>query len=355
MSPMTRSSHRPLAGVTLAWIASLVACGAPSRDRSTGNAAASAVPSDAGTPASSASPQISPPLATSPSLDAGAPATVSTCVSPGAGEVSDDETPVVVGIPATAFVSLKAWLADRDVSTGEQLAWLKQHDRTDRVTNETDWASCQPLTVGDRDEPALLCIVLHPAPLTETRAVVVTVRNKRPAALLDVGLGIGALDWTDAHWLDLSLHIAKDGRSVELRDRAPEGTRLIAPPSVCRQREAKLEGCRAAFAKEPDPERFVLTTPKGSPERFDSFQGCFLARGPNGRVQVMPAPVPAFSGYPATLHDCAGGRVLLKRAMSDLPPKMRSEWKAALAFLDKSCAARGTWTWKGDRFMKSGK
>jgi hypothetical protein len=164
-----------------------------------------------------------------------------------------------------------------------------------------------------------------------------------------------ALDFPDARWLDLALSVRDGGRTMELRDRAPDGTRLVAPPSACRAREALLDDCEAKLAVEPNPESFGIG-PNGV-EGFRFFHGCALRRDADGKIRVArdADTGPFWPAYPATLHDCAGGRARIAEMEREVAgvPSERAEARASVAFFDKACRDRGVWTWKVDRFVKS--
>jgi hypothetical protein len=269
------------------------------------------------------------------------------CARVDAGEISDDETPAIRGVSKST--ELLPWLDVRGVPKRAALSFLASYygRGTDLESAET-WFSgaCFEVEVGDKPEPALLCQHGLPDGLVEERAVAIVVRNKRPAVVLDLGLNLVALDWPDARWLDLALEIEDSGRVIELHDRAPDGTRIVAPPSACLAREAQLDQCEKDFAKEPNPEAFANGT---------WFHGnCPIERGPDKKLFVSRRRVDqGFGAFPATIHDCAGGRPPLVRALGEAQPgRDRAEWSRSLAFFDKSCAQRGTWVWQGERFVR---
>lgn len=277
------------------------------------------------------------------------------CAPLNAGEISDDETPAIRGVSKSS--ELLPWLEVRGVSKRAALSFLAGYygRGIDLASAETYFSqTCFEVDVGDKPEPALLCAHGLPDGLVATRAVAIVVRNKRPAVVLDLGLNVIALDWPDARWLDLALEIKDSGRVIELHDRAPDETRIVAPPSACVARQAVLDQCEKDFAKEPTPESFVERAPNGS-EMFRFFHGqCPIERGPDKELVVSRRPLDqAFGAYPATVHDCAGGRAALLRAQSDATAGSdRADWRRSLALLDRSCGQRGAWVWQGERFAK---
>jgi hypothetical protein len=295
-----------------------------------------------------------------PPLRVTAPAPkASPCSPPGPGRVSDDDAPALQG--GGADVELLAGLGARGVAKSAALRWLagRYGLGADLPLAEAVFATlpCRALPVGDAAESALLCEVAAPTSITQRHAVILVVRSKRPVAVLDVGLGLLALDEPEHRHVDLALRVAPDGRSVELRDRAPEGTTLVEAPSLCAAREAKLDACETRFATEPTPESFAHPGYGPGSELIDPFENCMLMRGKDGRLHVARGPetMPPLVGLPAVLHDCAGGReaiVAMTRELSAAPPPIRAEGRQALAFFDKSCAQRGVWTWRADRFVK---
>jgi hypothetical protein len=204
------------------------------------------------------------------------------------------------------------------------------------------------VNVGDKSEPALLCERGLPDELMATRALAIVVRNKRPVVVLDVGLNLIAYDFPDARWLDLAIELKDSGRVVELRDRARDGTQLVAP---CFVHDARLDACKRDFANEPNPESFAERSPNGA-ESFRAYHDCRLERRPDRKVVVSRRATGSLS-YPALIHDCAGGRVHLLQAQSEATTATdRASWRRSLVFFDKSCGQRGTWVWKGDRFAR---
>lgn len=286
------------------------------------------------TPGASSSPAVVPPPPASPPS-----ARPSRCAPVRPGEVSDDDTPEVAGVSGEA--GLLPWLAARGVNEAAAVTWLGEHyGVADRGQTTAAFArgGCSTLTVGEAAEEAVVCI--HPTltSIVQVHALALVVRNKRPIAVLDVGLGLQAMDFPEAHWLDLALVFSKDGMSAELRDRAPDGTTLVEAPSVCNAREARRAACEATRADGGAPR------PNHCPNLL----------GLDGGALALPE-VPTF-GTPAVLHDCAGGRPRMLAMVADLakaPPPMRADARSALAFFDKSCAQRGRWVWTGGRFARA--
>jgi hypothetical protein len=290
------------------------------------------------------------------------------CPLPDPGEISDDDAPTVRG-PTTRSKFLP-WLAARGVAKSTAVAFRQSlygragnAARAQAEDGDTD-EECFELDVGDRPEPALLCEedaapsapwatdvfedVLHPR---EGHAVVIVVRNKQPFIVLDVGMSMTAYDDGPSRWLDLALETEDNGRLVELRDRAPDGTKLVTPPSVCVAHEAFLDQCEKDFAGEPNPESFAHRGPNGE-ERFE-FRDCPIERGDDNKLRVRRSDEGSNYEPAATIHDCAGGRDELVRQVHDARPgRDQTLWRRALAFFDKSCSQRGKYVWKGDRFLK---
>lgn len=91
-------------------------------------------------------------------------------------------------------------------------------------------------------------------------------------------------------------------------------------------------------------------------EYFDVFDGCALERGPNGKIRTVRMDLYAnHFALPAVLHGCAAARAQVAQTTRDVataPPEIRKEVRDTVAFVEKSCAQRGTWAWQGDRFVK---
>lgn len=308
-----------------------------------------------------AAPVVSvPPISTAAARaasDAGGVASQHRCPLPGRGEISDDETPSLRC--ASKTTPLLPWLDARGVGRKAALGFVAAHFArgSDLATAESSFgaAECYELELGDKPEPALLCEYSIPELLAERHAAVVLVRSKKPLISLDVGLTQVALDWPDQRWLDLALEVKDKGSRIELRDRAPDGTRLVSPPSRCVEREAALDQCEKDFALEPNPDVFAHALPGG--EAFDYYKPlCPIERGPDKKLRIRRESLDSsvsFSPYPATIHDCADGRAQLLRSLQESASGTdRSDWRRWLAFFDKSCGQRGAWVWKDGRFVK---
>jgi hypothetical protein len=262
------------------------------------------------------------------------------------GTVSDDDAPTVRG--ARAEIEVLPWFAARGVAKNSVLAWFaaRQGDRTG-VEESAESFSCRPLQVGAPAEEALFCEYWVRNDLMLHRGALLVARGGRPTALLDVGLGVQAMDFPEARWLDLAITFAPDGLSAELADRAPEGSTLVEAPSRCVERERQADECEAKLAA-ADPSAEI------------KLDGCPLVRGPDGKyhiARVTPSMMTTM-GYPATLHGCAAARANLRSSAADLassPAPLRAGFKSAIAFADKSCAQRGRWSWQGGRFAQEKK
>jgi hypothetical protein len=144
------------------------------------------------------------------------------------------------------------------------------------------------------------------------------------------------MDWPDARHLDLALSFASDGRSAELRDRAPDGTILVEPPSACRAREKLYDECEK-IVKEggtPPPMCPILVEADGTKK---------VLRAPESFIDSM--------AYPATLHDCAGAKKSMAELRKGNGPAFAAEATGAAAFIDKACRERGHYVWKRNRFV----
>jgi len=249
------------------------------------------------------------------------------------GSVSDDETPSIRG--SIGSTELVPWLEARGVTRAAALAWVASYFRVSRDLADPAFLSgtCGTRPVGDRAEEAAVCVMPVPEGILQIHALVLVVRAKRVVPVLDVGLAMQAMDFPEARWLDLALAFAPDGLSVELGDRAPDGTTLVEAPSRCREREAYLDTCEAALAD------------GGAPAN------CPVVREPDGGARVARVNLSQYEGLPTTLHDCAGGRARLADMIPGLvDPAGKREMRASLAFFDKICAQRGRYTWNRDRF-----
>lgn len=257
------------------------------------------------------------------------------CPPPAPGNVSEDDTPQLRGGRGKAKTT--DWLAARGVARPAAIAWYVGRFHVDRSLADSLFGEieCSTLTVGDASEEALLCAHTLTYSFTQTRALVVVVRAKRPIAVLDVGLALGALDFPEARHLDLALAVDPDGRGAELADRAPEGTTLIEPPSLCRMREARFDQCEAAHAKGEKTEGWCP----------------FVEDGDGGKRLAREVSFGGM-GYPATLHDCAAAIPNMRELENGLSGSMKKETHDAVVFVEKACKDRGRYVWKGDRFVR---
>ena len=155
--------------------------------------------------------------------------------------------------------------------------------------------------------------------------------------VLDVGLGLGALDFPEARHLDLALIMDSQGKSADLVERAAEGTLLVEPPSLCRQREARFDACEAALATGSRPE-----------------PSCPIVKDTKGNARIAREVAKNMTlGYPATLHDCRSAIANMQateRGMASSGAQLKKEARDATAFVEKSCQGRGHYAWKGDHF-----
>lgn len=259
------------------------------------------------------------------------------CPPPATGQVSDDDTPTVGGV--STRVRAFEWLEARGVSMTSAVAWYaKRFGAIDPSVAEITFgeAACWTLTVGDPAEEAIVCEHALTYTFMQVRALALVVRNKRPVAVLDVGLGMRALDFLEARHLDLALSFDARGLAAELRDRAPAGTTLVEPPSECRRREAFLDACEGALPGGADP-------------------ACPVVHGPGGEPRIA-RDTAAPSGYPATLNDCDAARAHLReveRELASTPAAVRKEARDAAVFVDRSCKERGRYAWRVDRFVRA--
>lgn len=281
----------------------------------------------------------------------------SKCVGLGTDEISEDETPSFGGaaLAKKEPVDFYEWIEAHGVKKPAAFAFLASYFGSGITAQDAEtyfYGTCRELEVGDKKEAAVVCAQGLPEGLVAGHAVAYVVRNKRLAVVLDVGIHLLALDWPDARWLDLALEF-KDGNTVVLRDRAPEGSTLVAPPSECIAQEKRLDQCEKDWPNEKDPESYSQKMGNGEGLRY--FQDhCPLERGPDGKLRISRREVQMPMGmYPAHIHDCAGGRPPLVSALKDAPPDQRAEWNRSMRFFDKSCKQRGNYVWKGDRFVKA--
>jgi hypothetical protein len=332
--------------------ATLIACSGPRQATQT-------QPVPVAVPVGSTSGAASAPLDGGPASPPRRAERPSSCQPPAPGTTSDDESPTIRG--ATGSLDLVEWLGARGVGREAAFAWLTAHygPQLTREHAETafSYSRCGALRVGEPAEEALVCEHAVPTSLMQVHALAVVVRSKRPVAVLDVGVGIVAMDFPDARWLDLTLTLDPDGRSATLEDRAPDGTTLVEARSACLAHEKFLAECDDKLAAHPNPESF--TQKVGGGEAFATLDDCPLHRRKDGRIAVLQRSEmqqQPFAAVPAKLHDCAGGREALKglqRELAQAPAEARADARQSLAFYDKSCAQRGRWVWSKDRFVRA--
>ncbi len=277
----------------------------------------------------------------------------SRCPPPSAGQVSDDDAPRLHGVGAEAEPF--AWLAARGVGRSVALAWRAQNEARHHIksaeTTEAFDGPCHTLSVGEPAEDSLLCEVTSLEPLMPTRALALVVRAKHIVVVLDVGLGIGAMDFPDARWLDLSLSFSTGGLEADVRDRAPNGAKLVEAPSLCREREAHLATCAQTLSLR----RYDLTTDSDAcptPCSYETVGDCSVLRAQDGRRYI--APPPPSLGLPAVLHDCAGARAQLRDAFADIGTSLPDAhvFRGALGTVDEYCRQRAHWVWRHGHFAQ---
>jgi hypothetical protein len=249
---------------------------------------------------------------------------------------------VLVGVGAAT--ELMPWLEARGVTRASALSWYAQHFHDDLGHAEAvfGYLSCYPVTVGDAAEEAVACETAETYTWMRIHGVVLVVRKKRLTSVLDVGLGMRALDWPDSRQLDLTLAFESGGRAVTLRERAPDGTLLVESPSDCRAREAFFDSCEDALAKRIDPD-----------------PSCPITIGPNAGEKSVVRQLPSgpLGEGKAALHDCASARASLKEAIDEMKGTrgpLTDDARGASAFVERTCSGLGRYVWKGDRFVRGG-
>jgi hypothetical protein len=264
---------------------------------------------------------------------------------------------VIHGVTANN-VELLPWFEARGVSRQSAVGWLTAHYGPGLTPDHAEaafaYSRCGTLHVGDRAEEALVCENAVPTSLMQVHALAVVVRNKRPVAVLDVGIGMVSMDFPDAHWLDLALAWSPDGMSAELHDRAPNGTMLVEAQSSCLEQERLMEDCEKKLAAHPNPESFARKMGHG--EVFVQLDDCPLHRGKDGRIAVLRRSGMGEHSGPVKLHDCAGGRQELDSMQHEqlhAPAAERAEARQSTTYFDKACAQRGRYVWQKDRFVRA--
>jgi hypothetical protein len=225
----------------------------------------------------------------------------------GPGQISDDDHPFIGGVGP--HVEAGPWLDKQGAAKDAVYTWVGARLGKTLTPASAEAALgelwCRSAKVGDPSVEALVCPIAPLRGLMPIRAVGLVVRNKKPAIVFDVGIRLGAMAFPDAHHLELSLVLAADGKSFDLKERAPDGTILVEAPSACREREE------------------------------------------------TNAPSMRFS--PSPLHDCAGSKALLTEMARDVAkdPTAMADLKNATAFVNKTCQTElGHYTWQKDRFAK---
>lgn len=262
------------------------------------------------TPAPSERAAVAPPP---PPLTADAgppkpPSKTSQCKPLEPNEVSDDDHPEIAGVGSVDDTTTALdWLGKRGVSEKAASAWYAARFGGKAEEARVGEMYCHLAKVGDPSEEALVCSVLQIQELMPRRLVGIVVRNKQPVAVFQVGLMLGAMDFPEAHHLDLAFRLAPDGKSFDLTDRAPDGSVLVMSPSECLAREQRGEGL-----------------------------------------------MPDHMGLPATLHDCAGSKKVIAEMAANAKgdPRFRQVVQSGGAFATKACADRGHYVWTKDRFVK---
>jgi hypothetical protein len=267
------------------------------------------------------------------------------CPPPPPGSVSDDDAPVFSGVGPK--VELVPWLEARGVARASAIAWYARRysDPIGHAEAVFAYLSCNAVTVGDAGEEALACVSSETYSWMRNHALVLVVRGKRIDAVLDVGIGVRALDWPDARHLDLMLAFEPGGRAAILRERAPEGALVVPAPSACREHHVLVEACEAAIANNSEPpERcpFIVVDSRSGKRRLLSWSEVSGTSLGEGR---------------ATMHGCASARAELERAVSEMSrtpnDPAASDARGALTFIKRACGAIGRYVWKRDRFVRS--
>lgn len=228
-----------------------------------------------------------------------------------AGATSDDDNPVISGGAAPAEVL--AWLEARGVEAPAASSWYAKRYKVDATLAEAllGNARCESLTVGDPAEEALACHHFVSFGVTQGHAVILVVRKKKIVAVLDVGIDMASLDEGD-HVLDLALRIDPDGKRVELKDRAADGTTVVVGQKECKR----------------------LVSEGVDPSTLRSGLG----------------------DGPPVLHDCAGARAKARANHAEIvaagPEAVRGE-RETTTFLERACADRGRYVWKTDKFVRA--
>jgi hypothetical protein len=253
--------------------------------------------------------------------------------------VSNDETPSIAG--TTARSKAGDWLEARGISRAAFRAWVSSRGLVDDF-GDTDAdalfdvdEACATLKVGDESEDALACPLATRSMLMRVSAAVFVVRDKRIVSVLEVGYALPEMATVvvPLRGLDLQLTFAPGGLEADLHDRAQPGALLVRSPSRCHEEYARYLACEKAHRDgvETDP------------------PGLVWCHG------LLPGPGPA---EPAELLGCAAalpriGKFVKKNAGDPNSPYTLEELRDDRAFVIRSCAARGHYTWKAGRFVRS--
>ncbi len=277
--------------------------------------------------------------------DAGAPAEPDSCPPLQPNEVSNDETPSIMG--TSAPIKAGDWLAARGVSKAAFRTFVRSRDPRNLDDFDADSLydgdeSCPTLTVGDKSEDALVCTLAVRTSIMRYSAVAFVVRSKRIAPVLEVGYALPAMDWPDARWLDLQVSFLAGGLAVDVHDRAKPGAVLVSPPSYCRAHVARHHTCERAH-REGSPLDDVC------PQVMDASGKTTFGHWPK-----TPWPSP-MGGDRAELRGCAEALPKLDELVKETTPKdiYAAEFRADRAFAVRSCEARGHYVWKGNKFVRA--
>lgn len=235
-------------------------------------------------------------------VSAGPPAPKTTCHFPGPNEVSDDDHPSIIGLDEAEGVESAAWFKARGTTFASAQALYRSRHQANAELPQV----CVTTKLGDPLEDALVCHHVYPRIMNASRLVAYVVRNKRPVILWDVLMDIGTLA-DSPRYLDLTF-VLHGPTKFELRPRAPEGSVIIWPPSLCMELEKKY--------------------------------------GPNPQEPMT---------YPGVIHDCEGAKKALASAFGSPPysPQTQDEMSYVKPMLTRACTQEvGVWTWKNGQFVR---
>jgi hypothetical protein len=276
------------------------------------------------------------PLASASVVDTASTTPADPCLPLAEGEVSNDETPSIAGTTARGKVG--DWLEARGISRDAFRAWVRSRGLNDNDADTLfdDDEGCATLKVGDKSEDALVCPLVPRTLLMLESAAVFVVRNKRIISVLEVGYALPALAWPDRR-LDLQLTFAPGGLEADLHDRAKPGAVLVGSPSRCHEHYARYLACEKAHREGVETETVCPEFPAGE------------------AGHLTPAPGPR---DPIALFGCAVALPKIAKFVQENAGDPKSaytmeEVRDVRAFVIKSCAARGHYTWKAGRFVRS--